>query len=229
MNLAIVIHFFHDDSIDEILNIYSTALRSGIDIYISVSPDKYLFVQSLFPRANLGVFPNQGYDVLPFLRIANKFNLCKYDFVIKLHTKNLSKNYSKRMLKVYFERLSCPVFLNKTLPKFFKENRDVGLISALEFCRSLDSLMYGNREKFKHLSKQYGIYALLKSDDIFFAGTMFAIRGEILQDLSSLENTFDFCSESLSKTGADGSIAHTLERFIPFYVQKKGYNYLRLY
>ena len=128
------------------------------------------------------------------------------------------------MLKIYFERLSCPVFLNKILPEFFKNNRDVGLISALEFCRSLDSLMYGNRENFSLLSKKCGLYALPQSEDIFFAGTMFAIRGEYCKIYVHCES-FDFSSESLSQTGADGSIAHTLERFIPFYIQKSGYNY----
>ena len=63
MSLAIVIHFFHDDSINEISSVYSTALRSHIDIYISVNPDKYLLVKSLFPRAILAVYPNQGYDI----------------------------------------------------------------------------------------------------------------------------------------------------------------------
>ena len=225
MKIAIVIHFFHEDSIVEIQKVYSKALDLGINVYISVNPEKYFIVKSTFPKAKLGVFPNNGYDILPFLRLSHKFNLCKYDFVVKLHTKNLSKKYAQRMLKIYLERLCSHSFLNKSLHQFFEKNKDVGLISVLEYCRSLNSLMYGNRLKFTSLSKDYELYSRPKNDDIFFAGTMFAIRGEILQDVSTLINAF-ICSDiGHCETGSDGSVAHTLERFIPYYAQKKGYNY----
>lgn len=96
MKILVHLHVFYLKELDYYLSKLSKLKQNDLDIYItyvdnlSGKIDKQ-YIHSIFPNAIIISVPNVGYDIAPFLSILRKVNLDKYSVILKLHTKNPTK------------------------------------------------------------------------------------------------------------------------------------------
>lgn len=223
MKIAVVIHAFYPDVFQEIAG-YLEKVNTPIDIYITTphSLEKFSWQDSRLQAIEVTV--NLGMDVLPFLLVVEKYNLWKYDLVIKLHTKNNLNQNSTNMMRIYLDTLLTDDALSAIALSM--KQHIVGLWGPLAFARHIDKLIYKNREKlerFKSITQCY----YPESGVMFFAGTMFGIKGHLLKMLSAQCKKINHLikNEKIKQsTYSDGSYVHALERFFPILVKSQAYD-----
>jgi|SanBayMetagenome_1026888.scaffolds.fasta_scaffold00446_4 hypothetical protein len=225
MKIAIVVHVFYPEVFHNNIATYLNKLSTPIDLYIT-TPHK--LKSSDYQSVHYRVIErtrNLGMDVLPFLFAVNKHKLWTYDLVIKIHTKNNFNQKSIDMMQIYLDSLLTDDALSAIGLSITSQNT-IGLWGPLAFARHIDKLMYRNRDKIEQLKDITGCYHPGKSV-IFFAGTMFGIRGYLLKKLSlqySKINHLLNLENIRQSTYNDGSYAHTLERFFPILVKSQAHD-----
>lgn len=220
MKIAVVVHVFYPEVFVEIDRLLSS-LDEKVDIFLS-SPHRG--VLNLYKEYNVNYVENVGMDVFPFLYLVKKYKLWNYDLVIKLHTKNNNNELSKIMMDIYLDSLLSNDSLSHLISSA-ESNPMFGMWGPLVYARYVDKLMYMNRENIDLLQKNTDQYASL-SNLIFFAGTMFCIRGEILRFVDIQYNQLNmlFLLSLNGETGGDGTLAHAFERFFSVAARAQSYS-----
>lgn len=212
--VAACVHVYYEDGFDQIAD-YLTNLPAGADIFVTcreeIEESLTSKVLARFENAEIIVMPNVGMDVLPFLLLCHQKRLFEYETVLKLHTKNTKSQLRADQGRIMFEGLCGNPDLVNNIVTMFHTDRDAGMVGTAFQLRSAKALMYGNRARMKELFEKLEITL---TDWPFFTGTMFWIAGRLLHDISQLAPDLlaQAQNEGHSKTGGDGTLAHTLER-----------------
>nr|WP_317267847.1 rhamnan synthesis F family protein [Arthrospira sp. SH-MAG29] len=216
LKIAVCVHIFYEHIWEKICK-YITNINVDYDLFITCPVEKIFTVSTVvkknYPKAHIETVENFGMDVAPFIHCVKKFALWNYDLVLKLHTKNDRSILREEQGNILFQgTLGTEDLVNQILNAFSADAK-LGMVGPDYLYRSAQYLMYGNR----YLVDQFQKYLYLenhKGDWGFFAGTMFWIRGSLLQslaDASRLILKFFTHSEPM-RTGGDGSPAHSFER-----------------
>lgn len=210
--IAIVVHVYYLEVWERIEKKLLQFDDLEYDLFITSSKEKCSLIKNQskdnFKNINFLEVDNCGMDVLPFIKCVKKFDLNKYDYILKLHTKNEKTQERKMQGDIIFSSL-----LNENIRSVIKSSHSNSLaIFPGFFARSIEHLMYGNR---KYFDKIIEILDLKSRGDYFSAGTMFWISGPTLNVLvekyKSIEEIFnDF--DVKYETGADSTPAHAFER-----------------
>lgn len=232
MRVIVIVHIFYNSLVNELstclLNISEHNDATIYFTYNSLTNNTKIFLRNKFPNAIFCKVNNKGYDIWPFFYVLNQVTLKSFDLIIKLHTKRDMPEYTR--LKIF----SCPgttwrehllAFCNtrenwhKTQKKFIS-NQKVGMVS--------DSLVIFNYkwDPSKCLYKQ--IIEIMdklnlkykKNNNLFVAGSMFAVRAELFKCLQNkfIENDFEYSSCKHIE-----GLPHVLERVLGFCVYSQGY------
>lgn len=210
--IAIVVHVFYLEVWDRIEEKLLKLNDFEYDLFITSSKEKCSLLksrcESKFKNVEFLEVENCGMDVLPFIKSVKKFNLTKYDFVLKLHTKNEKTQKRKLQGDIIFSSL-----LNeKVLSALKSSDSDSLSIFPGFFTRSIDYMMYGNR---KYFEKIIDILDIESKGQYFSAGTMFWISGASLNPLVEKYGSIDTVFNEFDaqyETGADSTPAHAFER-----------------
>lgn len=214
--VALCIHAFYPDIFSEILDLVPRSAYF-LDYYVTCTEDNEEEVREIIRsrglQARLLVCENKGMDVIPFLKAVKHFDLTRYDSIIKLHTKNHKTLNGRLMFREMMRRVIQNGNTIHELRNIFATNESVVLAGADYFYKHANYMMYNNRSVFRRLLTLFGRD---RQEDVgFFAGTVFWIRGAVLAPVvAALDELLELLSQEASKsrTGADGSIAHALER-----------------
>ncbi len=179
LKVAVHLHLYYIDLLDEFIENLKN-IPIPFDLYITLverpaSDIKKIF--QTFPNAKIFTLPNQRNDIGAFVEVINNINLNAYDALIKIH--------SKKSLHTGAEQKEWRQRLVKSLIGSPKQNAAV----LYEFCNKKTGMVGGyedlcffeceDKKAFVDLCKKLEINA----DNIFFKGTMFAIRPKILSRL----------------------------------------------
>jgi len=240
---AVFIHAFHLDVLPQ-LNPYLENIPFAYDLYINFSRDVKGGLQNsrdiskiinLYQNLKGNNFyytisQNKGMDPGGFTVSANHANNLKkrYDYICKIHTKKGIHNnnpfevtgdqWRKDLLDTL---LGTPERVQEIID-IFKSKNEVGMISCADYmCQDMSS----NLKNYKKLCKRYRINpkASYPQSKSFAAGTMFWVRGDILNffkkhtcDLNNFENLQGI-------PPSDGTMAHAFERFFSAIVRNMKY------
>ncbi len=163
-----------------------------------------------FPNAETLVMPDQGMDVLPFLRLCAMRELDRYTAVLKLHSKNRISEMRAAQGRIMMDGLcGSPDLVAQIIARFADKTAAAGMIGTAFQWRSADALAYGNRAQIRALCDRLAIPA---QDWGFFTGTMFWIAGDLLRPLRDALPWFEAHMAPEGQTGGDGSPVHAMER-----------------
>ncbi len=235
MKLLVHQHIYYHDQVDYIINKLSHIVDCDWDLYVTYSDYNEETEQKIKNFKSDAFFikvKNVGYDIWPFIIVLRAVDLEKYNYVLKLHTKNFYKKeiiyndlktinygwrntlydtylYSKRIFKHNIARLT--------------KNPNLGIIVNKNFFLQFGKYCNLNlpEETFlmNKLKKRLGINS---NYDWFIAGTMFLAKANIFEKLKFSDiDEDDFSSES--KTNISGSMAHVIERVFCLLADDKGY------
>jgi len=191
---------------------------------ITTSPDKSAEVRDILHKlgvaAELAVHDNQGRDVLPFLRVADRLYSEGTEIVLKLHTKrSLHRPDGEHWLSELRQAL-LPAEGAARLWEAFDAHPSLGLVAPAGHLLPLSHYLGGNAEAMDFLQARIGIP--LRMDDASFAsGTMFWLRLEALRPLLDAHlapSEFDIEDGQI-----DGTLAHALERAFGSVVRASGF------
>ena len=178
--------------------------------------DIYKIEKTRIPNMSLIRVPNDGYDIQPFFLILKSVSLERYDYLIKLHTKNDVYGIDVKSNGRYISRAQWSNFLMDAIastPKAFKENINkmqadpaIGMIGSSYFISKVSSSDEEEKRLIADFAHKLGADKISESQ--YVAGTMFIVRTSILKPLiaSGMVN-----SES-RKLG--GTKAHAMERIL---------------
>lgn len=222
--LLVHFHVYYHDQVDYFIG--KLANISGCDWSLYVTMSEYdeeteKKIRQLKADACFIPVENVGYDVWPFIKIVNTVNLDAYDYILKLHTKNINEEtyyrVNSRLINGMMWRDELVDSLLKNRCHFMKlldkldHRPDVGLICSDQlYIKAVSSLPEDNMELDNELGR---IGFLPPKDRHYCAGTMFIARSciyKFLQKVHISPSMFDV----KSFTGANSSLAHVYERIL---------------
>lgn len=214
--IALTIHAYYLDVFASIISKIPPGFRH-FDIFVTCPADNKIAVHRILAAhgitASILICPNRGMDVVPFLECVRQFELYRYAAIVKLHTKNNKDLKGTAIANESIARILLDEQTLFDLRDLFLSDNEVIVAGPDYLFKHANYMMYNNRKIFSSVLQALG---LNPSANIgFFAGTMFWIRGSILEDLASiLPDLLEKWDPNwqISSTGGDGSLAHALER-----------------
>lgn len=213
LKVAIVIHAFHMETFDEILDLVR-ALPARHKLFVTTVPgreaDARLRLEASGRDFALQVTENRGRDVLPFLRIFPAVCAEGFDLVVKVHTKKSSHRADgDTWRRAMLEALLRPDVLERSI-KAFTSDPSLAIIGPDGHFLSIIKYIGGNRTTVLSIGSHLGLTEQQVLEAGFFAGTMFMARGAALQPIIDLNfQDGDFEAEDGQ---VDCTLAHALER-----------------
>lgn len=226
-NKAIILHLYYIDmwpyfsekleymmetgAYDLIVNVPHTDRESRTEAYNRIKGD--------YPAATILYTPNQGRDVLSFLKISKKLVELEYDYILKLHSK---KSPQRGDGKDWSDEIVSRLVANdgkklESIEAAFSKEK-TSIIGPAGSYVPLTTYYNDNQPKFHWLFSE--IFGRSAADEVnatnfdygFFAGTMFWVRLSAVKSIFDLPITVNhFPPESAQ---LDGTVAHALERLL---------------
>lgn len=218
--LAIVIHAFYPEILDEILSDLNWVLEVKVNIYITTTTDKFEVMKDVASKYNyptsLHSFENHGRDVLPFLKVMPKVVEDRNEYLIKIHTKkSLHRDDGDSWRQeIYGQLLSMGMYVRAI--DMFENDKDIAMISPDGNLVPISYYWGSNEKNVLKLCEQYNINFDKNAEYKFIAGTMFLAKVKLfekmLNDLMIKDELFE-----MENNQVDGTLAHAYERFFGIY------------
>lgn len=233
LRVAVHLHLHYLDLFEEFIG-YLGNIPVPFDLFVTVTqpaPELAADLGRRFPHVAVLEVENRGKDIGGFIAALNRFDLDRYQLVLKLHSKK-SLNFGSyiRVVQALFgsdvvdgaswrRQLLDPVLGS---PKAvaavlgaFRSDPALGMVGSAKFICSApeaDAAMY------RELCHRLGV----RPQVLFFAGTMFWVRGAVLGRIRRAGFTpEDFDSAALG--AVEGTLEHGFERAFGALVADCGY------
>lgn len=215
VRLAVVIHLYYYDLLDEILR-YLKCIVEPFDLYITTPFEGD--VSSIIDDASkvatsitVHVSENRGRDIGPFLSLYLSGALDNYLAVLKLHSKKskYSAAGDEWRKSIYGSLMGSSRDVAKIVGLF--ESRDVGIIGPHQYYLSNERFWGANKVTVACVLSTLGVIPDDSHPPLgFFAGSMFWFSPKALSPLKRLSPT---CLVFAQENGMqDGTTAHAFER-----------------
>ena len=231
---AVLIHLYYQDMWPYFSDKINYLMQQGLDLVV-ILPTKDLISKDIlldYPNAFIISVPNQGRDVLPFLKIAKVLLNAKYKYILKLHSK---KSPQRDDGKDWANQMITDLTLSDSnnfqeIERAFTDNGTTAIIGPQGNYVPLTTYYNDNQPKVAWLLTR--LYNQKIAAEItgnvpnfgFFAGTMMWL------DLNNIKNILDlnlWANNFPSETAQlDGTTAHAIERLlcvVPEYSKMKIY------
>jgi lipopolysaccharide biosynthesis protein len=212
-DLAILLHIFHEDLIDELLEKIAS-VEFTFDFYITVTDT--LTTQAIrkiiakFPAVKILELNNHGRDILPFLKAVRHFELGRYKAVCKLHSKKSThRQDGDGWRKAMFSDLLNPEDGKQVIQKFTDSTSSGLLAPQFSIVKAGGESLFANEEYLKYLFSTYKIKPVWEFP--FPAGTMFWASGRLLNKINETHIPPEMFETEDGQL--DATLAHAYERF----------------
>ena len=186
-------------------------------------------IKEFKPSAAFLKVENVGYDVWPFISVLKKIDFSRYDYILKLHTKNVSptknringlalKNEAWRNILVDSILADASQF-SKCLA-FLEKDSNCGIVYAYELAKYRSAGLPEDLSALENEAKRIGVTSL---DGEFVSGTMFLARLDALRLIRDADINVNMFASHKSASHSKGSPAHVYERLLAFAVYSSGY------
>lgn len=221
------LHVYYNNQIDFFIKRLKNIDGCDWDLYVTyVNENKKVFDKiRKFKKDTVFIkVENCGYDIYPFLQVLRTVNLNKYDYILKLHTKNYQAKEPYWHGKGWHWR---NVLTNSVLgsKKQFKKCLNVLNSHKVGELGSCETLVYMGNSAPEDTSMYEDV---CKSLDVpttkghFIAGSMFMVKAKLMEVIRDLPYQHDDFSKS-EHTGDKATLAHVIERLLGVLVEKQGY------
>jgi lipopolysaccharide biosynthesis protein len=224
-NIAVVIHAFYLDVLDEILGYLATIEKNTIKLFVTTPEHQLAAVNVRLTRdgydfVSLGV-TNRGRDILPFLKILPEIIRQNFAFLVKVHTKKSTHRTDGDFWRndLYAKLLDGPVLLENI--RYLRENSEIGILAPENHLVSMDHYLASNADNICMLAARLGTEMETVMRLCFVAGTMFSARVHALMPLLLLN--LDEEEFEPEQGQVDGTLAHAIERLFAISASSIGY------
>lgn len=232
--IAAVVHLHYGELWPELAS-YLRAIPGAPPVIVTLTaedPQLAGMIREDFPRADVRVVPNRGYDIAPFVSLLNSGALDEYDLICKIHgKKSVRRDGSASLIGEAWRAASLQSVLADAprVIRRFVEDRDLGLAGPGRFHMAETGFrrflaMRRNRLEMIRLAGQMGLpWHRVPLD--FYAGAMFWVRPAALRPLRELALPTDRFPAPGKR---DGTLAHVVERLFNISVTQAGFTVVDL-
>lgn len=235
--IAVFLHAYYPDLLPEIFYALNR-LPGPFDLYLTTPHPELEKIFSRFaipPQANLSlhVTPNRGRDIAPWLNAIPPEQHLSYDTALKLHTKKSpthTSEFGKRWREFLLQALLPSTGGIHQLLHALADDPELGLIlppwpPVLTLQRPSAYLgSAADSALARQLLDQLRLTPPGETDQpIFSAGSMFYYRPAAIVPL--LQAGLDYATFPKEPLPEEGTLAHAVERLIPYIAQSNGYTY----
>lgn len=222
--VAIIIHVFYEEVMDEILSYLETVKKRPLKLYVTVTPANFSSVNDKLMKQKhpYEIFrvANRGRDILPFLKIMSRVLSDRYHYLVKIHTKkSLHRRDGHIWRRDVFNQLLTEGNLENMIDHLEK-HRQIGILGPEGHVIPLRSYYGSNVPCVEWYTQRMGISKEVLQSVNFVAGSMFIARATAIEPLLNLaigEEDFDEESGQI-----DGTLAHAIERLFPISALSSG-------
>jgi lipopolysaccharide biosynthesis glycosyltransferase len=226
------LHVHYPDQIPFLLKAIGNIRDCDMAYCVTASDEYAKVVKALspaLPGCRFIKVPNLGYDAYPFLKVLQDSNLSKFDYVIKLHTKNARPESRDKVYGIDVPGFTWRDDLVSALlgsEETFRQNlqllendRSVGAIGAAKY---LFSTLENNEEENYNLCEWRAKFNIDGGTN-YFGGTMFMARAFPFERLKRYRlEELDF-EEGKLESGSHKDKAHIFERLFGLVVESEGF------
>ena len=230
-NVLVILHIFYKDQIPWFLRKLAHINHCSWDMVVTgpdLQEEDRQKILAFKPDARFVTTDNVGYDVWPFIQVIKQTDLSNYDILVKLHTKGLSKGCNFHYKQYHFKsRHWRDCLVNALLEsrhrwrrmlEIFEQEKEAGMVCCRKYIVQ-SGTMPEDKAMLENELKRLGIQC---DDHRFCAGTMFAIRPQLLRPMQLWElRKEDFVSTN--KSHSSGTLSHVYERILSILVSAQGY------
>ncbi len=237
LKIAVFAHLFYLDQVEEAVGWLSN-IPYPFDLYVSTSSaDKATAIRSIAEshtelraqKIEIRVMEDRGRDVAPWL-LGFKDVQAQYDLALKFHMKKKAEpnpvflwEWNNFLMQ---NTLGSPEYVSSIIYEFFN-NDNLGVL--FHMFPHAPALFFSDLESYEDKMMRYDIFKRLfisppeETSQVIFPNNIFWYRPKSLERLFQSDITIeDFPPEPFP---GDGTIAHGLERAIPYIAQAAGYYY----
>lgn len=228
--IAVHLHIYYEDRWSEITHYLTNLQEYNYDLFVTlIKPNTELEnkIKTFKSDTKIFIIDNIGYDIGAFIYFLHQINLADYDYILKIHTKNTSRQDWTHINNFYLKNSEWNKLLWNGVLKNSKHidnimsclaDKNIGMVSS----RYLVTETLEDTKQIKDGCKK----ALLKLGFLepmhmsFVPGTMFWVKSSLMKQIKKHFNQNDF--EPSGSSGCDGSLAHIIERVLGYTIYAQG-------
>ena len=229
-DIAIVLHLYYEDLVDELFGRYLDALRDTVDLFVTVpflaDPAGIDRVRSRYPNSYFVPAENRGRDMRPFLIAMREVERRGYRYACKVHTKKSPQhNDGSAWREALLAALLGSTTRFDSIRAQFESDPRLALLAPPASLRDLaePDVHRGNVKWLDRLLARLGVQEQIGRYRFPFpAGSMYWFRLEALRPLwdESIVSLQDF---ELEAGQVDGTLAHAVERVVGCLASRQGW------
>ncbi len=226
--IAVHFHIFYSDLAEECaLYLRNTGLNFDLFITTNSQQNKEI-IEEVFRSFDfeftIMITPNQGRDVGPMLYGVGE-KLLTYDIIGHFHTKrSKTVSWGDHWRRYLFDNLLPAGDEARTIIHLLSSNTDIGVVSAPTYPLLEEHIGWGNVEdRVQSILCELGYGQQLPSTPHFPVGNMFWARVDAIRPVLARKWSKDDFEPEEDQVGE--TLAHCLERILPFVCVKRGYEY----
>ncbi|WP_220812647.1 glycoside hydrolase family 99-like domain-containing protein [Pseudomonas paralcaligenes] len=212
--LAVVIHAYYPEVLQEILGYLQQIEGLALQFYLSCPPDKAQQVRKILADCRhpwtLEETPNRGRDVLPFMKLLPRIVADGHTLLLKVHTKKSTHREDGDVWRRdLYDKLLTGQAMRQAL-ETFALSPSTGILGPAGHLVPMSFYWGSNARRVEGLACRLGISPADLSEMNFVAGTMFFAQTRTFLPLLNLALSEDDFEEEAGQV--DGTLAHALER-----------------
>lgn len=225
----VVLHLFYEKSWIEINEYLKSLAPYSFDLIITatknrISSETFDRIKQEYPKAQILIMENRGFDLLPFLTVIKNMDLSKYDVVFKLQSKSTKRKFIHIYRQLFlrrdwfvnlYEGILSGKNVHQTIDALYNKE-EIGLVAAANLIvrdpKHKENLI-------QIMAKQRGLACC--DEYSFVAGTCFAIKAKCLKAIQDFHFENEEFESWIPSRGL--SFAHFVERYLCISVLLQGY------
>ena len=230
--LIVHLHIYYHDQVDFYISKLKNIDGCDWDLVVTCAeliPETESKLRNFRPDVRFIDVENAGYDVWPFIKVLKTIDTSEYEYILKLHTKNISpaKNRINGLALRYdnWRNILVDSLLadNQRFTKcidLLRKDERCGLVYAYELSKHRSLGLPEDLSALELEAERVGITDL---DGDFASGTMFLARLKAFDLIKEADLTAEMFASHKSESHSVGSLAHVYERLLPFAIHSAGY------
>lgn len=231
--LLVHFHIYYHDQVGFFIEKMKNIVGCEWDLlvtYSAASEQTESLIKEFKPEAEFLQVENAGYDVWPFIKVLKTVDFDKYDYILKLHTKNISPTKNRinglmlrndRWRNILVDSILADEGQFEKCLNILEKDSKYGIVCAYELSKHRSM---GLPEDLSALEKEAERIGVTTLNGKFVSGTMFLARLDAFRLIKDADLDVEDFSKHKAASHSIGSLAHVYERLLVFAVYSAGYD-----
>ena len=225
--LLVHFHIYYHDQVEFFIEKMRNIVGCEWDLLVTYSEGSEQtesLIKEFKPEAEFLQVENAGYDVWPFIKVLKTIDFDKYDYILKLHTKNVSPTKNRinglalkneRWRNILVDSMLADSERFTKCLNLLEKNSKCGIVCSYEMSKRRSMGLPEDLSALENEAERIGVTILSGK---FVSGTMFLARLDAFKLIKDADLEVDAFAKHKAASHSTGSLAHVYERLMVFAV-----------